>query len=193
LIIGVCSWIQAAYFPGMFATEDFGNSPEFALMIGIGCLGIFTVPVYITTVVVFCIWINRSNKNARSLGARNMQFTPGWCVGWWFIPFAHLFKPYQATAEIYRASQPGNGAFDWPSVSVSPILGFWWTLWIVSGILGNIEIRMALSSDSDVLTVGNWLSVFTSFLGIPTTLLAMKVVHMIYDSQQKKAGLANVV
>ena len=47
---------------------------------------------------------HRANYNARQLGAADMRFTPGWAVGWHFIPIAWFWKPYQAMTEIWRAS-----------------------------------------------------------------------------------------
>ena len=57
-------------------------------------------------ILLFCVWIRRANVNADALVASGMEFTPGWAVGWFFVPFANLYKPYQAMAEIYRASDP---------------------------------------------------------------------------------------
>ena len=58
----------------------------------------------VVVIVLFCIWIYRANYNARQLGATDMQFSPGWAVGWNFIPIANLWKPYQAMREIWQAS-----------------------------------------------------------------------------------------
>ena len=44
--------------------------------------------VALVVVVLFCCWIYRANCNARALGAQGMSFTPGWSVGWFFIPIA---------------------------------------------------------------------------------------------------------
>ena len=68
--------------------------------LGIMCMGVVYLIAYITAVVLYCIWIHRANRNARALGTQGMRFTPGWCVGWWFIPFMNLYKPYQAVSEI---------------------------------------------------------------------------------------------
>ena len=57
-----------------------------------------------------------------------MHFAPGWAVGWYFVPIAWFWKPYQAMREIWRASvNPSN----WRGAPVSPLLRWWWGLWIV--------------------------------------------------------------
>jgi len=82
----------------------------------------------LTTVILVLSWIYRANHNARQLGAADMRFTPGWAVGWYFIPIAWFWKPYQAMTELWRASVNPS---DWGAVPVSPLLRWWWGLWIV--------------------------------------------------------------
>ena len=67
-------------------------------------VGLLQLPVVLTTGIVFLMWIHRANRNARGLGAEGMTFTPGWSVGWYFIPIANLWKPFQAMKEIWQAS-----------------------------------------------------------------------------------------
>ncbi len=66
---------------------------------------LLTLLAFIATSVPFLMWIHRANRNARALGAQDMRFTPGWSVGWFFVPLLSLWKPYQAMKEIWRASQ----------------------------------------------------------------------------------------
>ena len=86
------------------------------------------VPIWLITAILVLTWIHRANHNARQLGAAGMHFTPGWAVGWHFVPIAWFWKPYQAMTEIWRASR--NPA-DWRDEPVSPLLRWWWILWIV--------------------------------------------------------------
>ena len=60
--------------------------------------------VAIPTVVSFLMWNHRVSRNLRSLSARGQRFTPGWAVGWWFVPIMFYFHPYQVMAEIWRGS-----------------------------------------------------------------------------------------
>jgi hypothetical protein len=72
-------------------------------------IGFIQVALFIVTGIVFLVWIHRANRNARALGAEGMQFTPGWSVGWFFVPIMSLWKPFQVMREIWQASaQPGN-------------------------------------------------------------------------------------
>ena len=101
--------------------------------------------LYLVTAVVFLTWVYRANRNARALGARNMRFTPGWAVGWYFIPIMSLWKPFQAMREIWQASaQPGN----WQSTQTPPLLGWWWALFLSSQILAQIGYQLSKNINS---------------------------------------------
>ena len=56
------------------------------------------------TPILVLMWIYRANYNARQLGAADMRFTPGWAVGWYFVPIGWFWMPYLAMREIWRAS-----------------------------------------------------------------------------------------
>lgn len=100
--------------------------------------------VYVTSSILFLIWFHRVNYNIRKLGAQDMRFTPGWCVGWFFIPVASLWKPYQAMKETVKASiHPA----DWQNQTNDPLVGVWWTLLILSNSLGQVVLRLAFRAD----------------------------------------------
>ena len=73
----------------------------------------------LSTGILVLTWIHRANHNARQLGADDMRFTPGWAVGWYFVPIAWFWKPYQAMKEIWLASANPS---DWRGRPVSPLL-----------------------------------------------------------------------
>jgi hypothetical protein len=77
-----------------------------------GMIGLAQFGTRITLIVLICIW-PRANRNARALGATGMRFTPGWCVGWYFVPIMNLFRPYQAMKEIWMASVPSDATPRW--------------------------------------------------------------------------------
>ena len=66
------------------------SSDERIMFVGILWLG-----AYIIAGVFFFIWLHRACKNLDYLEVVDTRFTPGWAIGWWFIPFANLFMPYQ--------------------------------------------------------------------------------------------------
>lgn len=111
-------------------------------------IGFGQTVLYIASFVVLCMWIYRANKNLRSLRAAGLRFTPGWAVGWFFIPIVNLFRPYQVVSEIWKASDPKVDTTDdtsWKAVATSPIVGCWWALFLISAFVAQIAMRLVFS------------------------------------------------
>ena len=47
--------------------------------------------LFLITGVFYFIWLNRADKNALSFLPKETKFTPGWMVGWYFIPIMSFF------------------------------------------------------------------------------------------------------
>ena len=99
--------------------------------------------VSIATIVVWLVWQHRAHSNLRPLGARNLRFTPGWVVGWWFIPFMNFAMPYLTMRELMKASDPAGGAADWPARRTPSLLPLWWVAFLVPFVLGAIGTGVA--------------------------------------------------
>lgn len=116
---------------------------------GLGLIALL-IAVVVGTIVTFLMWMNRAAHNLRALlpGAA-FEFTPGWCVGWWFVPFANLVKPLHAMNEIAKASsaaamkdEKDPYASSWMTAAVPPVIGAWWALWIISNVIDRVSMRM---------------------------------------------------
>lgn len=139
--------------------------------------------VFIVTAVPFLMWIYRANLNCRGFGAQGMKFTPGWSVGYYFIPIINLYRPLQAMKEIGQVSQnPTN----WQSEKISPLFGWWWALWLVAWILGHMVWRLTMNARSieDFQTVSG-LSVLGNLNGIALCLVAITMIKSIAAKQDK--------
>src|SRR3546814_18564993 len=48
-------------------------------------------------------------------------------VGWFFVPIANLWMPFQAMRQLSKAStKPG----DWEAAATSALLAWWWLFWL---------------------------------------------------------------
>jgi hypothetical protein len=164
-----------------------------ALVLLLGGTG--TVLALITCAVLFCVWIRRANRNASALGARGMAFTPGWASGWFFIPFANLFKPYQVMREIYQASDPDRDdegdegallSLHWSNQPAPTHMKLWWGTWIVMNFLDNASFRRSFRDDAGSQAAGAWLGVAGAVVAIPCTLLVTWLVLEIEDRQARR-------
>jgi hypothetical protein len=142
----------------------------------------------IATIVTFAIWIYRANYNARQLGAAGMRFSPGWAVGWYFIPIANLWKPYQAMKEIWQASAaPEN----WQQQPRGSILPLWWTFFLLSNILGNATFRLTLRAKTvpELITAGS-VSLVSDVVDVVSTVIALALVTQIFRMQMERRAAA---
>jgi hypothetical protein len=96
-------------------------------------VGALALALAVATVPVFAFWIVRAHRNLPLLGAKNLDVTPEGAVGWFFVPFANLWKPYQAMRTLWRASQDASR---WPLQDVPRWITLWWVAWIARHALG---------------------------------------------------------
>jgi hypothetical protein len=103
-----------------------------ALVAGAVGLSLLTLaPAY----VVSSFWIYNAACNIRALGARGMQISPGWAVGWFAVPIASLMMPFQGMEEIYLAS---GSPISWKKLKTPLLLRIWWGAWLMAGLGGYI-------------------------------------------------------
>jgi len=147
----------------------------------------------IAVLVVFLAWVYRANKNLRSLRAAGLMFTPGWAVGWFFVPFMNLFRPYQVVSEIWKASHPEvdiNDGTSWKAVRASPIVGCWWAVVLISGFLGFGTMQMGLfaATPSDLLDL-TYALVVSDGMVVAYSLITIFMVRRISQLQEAKTRL----
>jgi hypothetical protein len=114
--IGLLSRVHAG---GIVTLSEAEASDARQLVTTLGHAGLIVV-----TGVVWMIWQHRAQSNLRDAGTGDLRFTPGWAVGWWFVPVASLWMPYLAVRELLRASEPS--VTDWRQASTGSLPGLWW-------------------------------------------------------------------
>lgn len=155
-----------------------------------GVVYLFQFPVYIATVIGFLMWVHRAHSNLQFLRPEQLNFTPGWAVGWWFIPFANLVKPFQAVREIWSESDPdatpGGSIFSAAMHSAPTYMAAWWGFWIVSNILANITSNVYDPERNDTVAISGGLFVVTSIATVIAAALAIKVVRDTTSRQDQR-------
>jgi hypothetical protein len=110
-------------------------------------------------------------------------------VGWWLIPVANLWKPFQTVRELWKAS---GGDEAWWRSATWPVIGWWWACWVVFNILYNTTIRFYGSESATVRTyiVGDRVSIAGDLVSIVAAFLAIAIVRAV---NARQAGLVQVV
>ena len=84
---------EAAEISGVW-TFDENTAFDSSLGVIYGITGLGHSLIYLITVIIFGMWIYRAAANIVSAGTDGFSYSPGWAVGWYFIPFANFFKPF---------------------------------------------------------------------------------------------------
>jgi hypothetical protein len=138
--------------------------------------------IFIISGIVILRWLYKANQNAHQLGAKNMQFTPAWSIGWYFIPLALLFKPYQAMKELWQTSIKPS---DWYKVAINNIIPIWWALFLFSGFFGRISYKLSTKAESiDDFLWASIISQVSDAMDIPLALISLSLFTKIYLNQK---------
>lgn len=122
-------------------------------------------------------WIHRVNSNAQ-LYSREMNVTPGWNVGFFFIPIANLWKPFQGVRETWEVCNSQNP-------EVPGWMRWWWALWLITNMLGNASLRIGLEAETaQSLTVGAILDIIAALLSFPLALLLIRLIRTLTAAQE---------
>jgi len=144
-------------------------------------VALFTEILSLVTAVLFLRWVYRANQNVRALGAQGLGITPGWAVGYFFVPIFSLWRPYQAMRDLWKASKNPNA---WQSVVPGSILQLWWLFWIISSSLGWAAFRASMGARNiESLKAATTNQIVSNVVEIPLCILALILVSQIQLSQ----------
>lgn len=148
-------------------------------------IGFAQVSVAIAIGILSIMWLYRGNANVRALGAADLNFSPGWMVGWYFVPIANLWKPYQGMKELWKASSNPKA---WPGKLVPNVLGWWWAFFLIEQSLGKAALRLAMrAEDLDELLRSAITTIAADAASIPASFLGFVLTGAIYSLQRDSA------
>jgi hypothetical protein len=146
------------------------------------------------SLVALVVWIYRAYANLPALDANEIQFTPGWAVGWFFVPIMNLFRPYQVVRELWNESDPNRFTLSGQVLgepASGAIVGWWWGLRIVSGVLGQVIFRMSGEAETiDGLLALSYVSIAAGALcDIPLHILQILLIRKTQRHQEQRYEL----
>jgi Domain of unknown function (DUF4328) len=142
--------------------------------------------VFIGSIIAVSMWIHRAHANLFAARLDRLEYTPGWSVGWFFVPIMNLFKPFHAMRELYNRSHGQDDGFDAPSPSD---LTIWWGCYIVGSILGNLSFRLD-GLDPGVQGIATVLSIASSLVLVGSAIFLKKIIEATDAAQGSMLGVA---
>lgn len=154
-----------------------------------GIIGLLQSGLGIVTGITFLKWIYRAYKNIQGFDAEGLRFSPGWAVGYYFIPILSLIRPVQVMSEIWRASEDPRS---WPLRPGSWVIASWWTLFLLYTGVTQVSLEIAIqASTNDQWTLAAALAIAGDFLSIPLSIAALRLVSEVYRRQKALVDGAN--
>jgi hypothetical protein len=148
--------------------------------IPLAVVGLAQLAVFLVTGFLALKWIYRVSRNAHA-AARGLTISPPWAVGWYFVPVAFLWKPFQAMRETWQASTDPTA---WPGVPVPAMLRWWWGLLLASNFTGQIAFRIALRAGTlGGMAVGSGFDLVSALISVPLDLIFIGIVRELTNKQ----------
>lgn len=150
-----------------------------------GLLFLLLFPIRFATIIVFLIWLYRVYKNLTPLKASYTEYSPGWAVGYWFIPFVNLFRPYQVVQEVWRESDPDfepDMNFFSANTGTNSLLIVWWLLFLAS----NVSQRF-IDTTIESAEIFPIVAIIAGILTSAAAYLAILIVKDITKRQEERA------
>jgi hypothetical protein len=149
--------------------------------------------------IPFLMWTHRVYQNLGALGAKHLEHSPGWAVGWWFVPIANFIKPCMVMAEIWRHSVPERwgkyapqnvGANVYAQHSSGGIVLAWWCVYMFRVFVGaavgagsNIAMKQR---DIDGVMTWTAVDVLFNIASIGAAALAISMIWKIDANQDTR-------
>jgi hypothetical protein len=142
--------------------------------------------------IALLVWIYPAQKNLPALQPTwPLEISPGWAVGWFFVPIMNLFRPFQAMRQLWNESDPeqlqiGPNRTD---ILLPPppvvLVGWWWGLRIVSGIAGRVFARAEGGETIEGLIGTSCIAIaLVIFLDLPLLLCQWRMIRTIQTNQE---------
>jgi Domain of unknown function (DUF4328) len=179
-------------FPPLADDQELGENVMGAVVaILILLLAILEFLIYVATAVFFLMWLYRAHNNLRAFNPWNRpDYSAGWAVGSFFIPFVNLVVPFRAVKEVWQKSWTADETvLSVPSAPAS--FSIWWTFWLLSCFAGNISMRLSFNENVPESTA-TIVSIIASALSIVAAAFAYLVVDAIDKRQEEASAKINL-
>jgi hypothetical protein len=154
--------------------------------ISLGLLALGYLAALFASYVLVGFWIYRTNANAHAFSSA-LTISPGWSVGWFFVPFANLVMPYRGVKEVWQESHECAGRREEVD---SPLPGWWWGLWIATNISSNIASFVG-AWQADAAQGALYLNLIAAALGVAASLVLIELIRRL-DRAQLAASRGSV-
>ncbi len=175
-VMGVNLLAYHGRVPDDFSYEALGMAAKVAQWVNLG--------VHLVAGVLSLVWIHRVSRNANRL-AGGLPISPGWAVGWYFVPVGAFWKPFEAVEQAWKASVAPTA---WRSVPTPALLRWWWGFWIGAGVLAAVFGVLHRYANTDQ-AFGSIMLILISLLVLGQCVLFARIVRQLGALQAAPVNL----
>src|SRR5579871_2693733 len=93
------------------------------------------VAVFVVTAILFLRLLYKAVQQAKGFATPYTYVSPGWAVGYWFIPIMNLYRPFEVVKTLSKACGAQGGGDGKPAVG-EQLLSAWWAMFLISNAAG---------------------------------------------------------
>ncbi|MEJ8560442.1 DUF4328 domain-containing protein [Yoonia sp. GPGPB17] len=120
-----------------------------------------------------------ASRNAAAINDDPKMITPGWAVGWYFVPIANLWMPFKAMKQTWSRLIPSEAPPAW--------LGLWWFSWIGMSIFDRLLGRMPEPRELPEYIDYNTLFIISGFLWLIPAYFFARIVRTLAQTEHNPA------
>ncbi len=144
-------------------------------------IAIVNLGISVLSLIFLFIWIHRVNHNGHLFDDSVMKISPGWSVGYFFIPILSLWKPYEILKEIWMVSINPN---ELKKIPKHTFISLWWFFTLLTITLFSIYRHLISGAEKiNELINANLLSQLSSFTRILSAVFLIIVINKISQMQ----------
>lgn len=132
--------IESGDTGGVYELQRLQTQPD-PLTFVIGLVGVLCI-------IAVSVWFYRAGQNIHMTGLRGMKFSPGWYVGWFYIPLVQVVMPYLTTRELWQANASINNPDEynsWKNNKISILVNVWYFSFVIRLLVGIVLMIPAMS------------------------------------------------
>jgi len=140
--------------------------------------------IFVWSAIVIGRWTYRAMANVRSSGLTT-SVSPGWAVGWYFIPVAFLWMPFRGLAQIWRGSHGHEPTGD---ALLPGAMRVWWAAFLLTNFAARLASTLSETEDLGRLQTSISVNILSHLAHILAALTILKIMRQITSAQQVVAG-----
>jgi len=185
LLTSYFSWMELSALRGLDKSDPYSWENDYidpALTLAAGVSALLYFILFVAAGIFSLRWIYRANANAHCLNA-DMSMSPGWNVGWFFVPIATWWKPYEGVRDVWRISAIPQ---DPNSVERPSLLVKWWTFWLLTNFAGTVSFRLQFrATEVGTAILADVCDIVSGIAFVPATYFFLMVVRDITKMQER--------